>query len=383
MTGPGAVVVGAGPAGTSAALGLLRSGFRVTVLEQRGAWRDRVCGGLVNPEGVRHLAWLGVLDQVGVRGGVWVRESVVTTSRGGRGTVALVRGGTPAIGVSRHVLEDVLVEAVRARGGSVHFGCRVLDATRAPEGWRVTTRGARALPETRACDVLVNAGGRFAGPPAATPATRRDGWFGWNATFSGVSQPPGTLSMHFHDRGYVGVLTFSDGSTNVCGLSRLAHGSPRAWEAVWGETLDVQHPLAALVAASRRVSEWRGVGPLPFGDDMRASQGALLAGDAAAVGDPYMGEGISRALGTGILLVEAATGRRLPADADRVGRDYRRYWRRRYRRRLLVGRIVRALQRRPLLFDAALRRILGHPTLAHRLLGVCHSVEGLPACRYG
>ncbi|MBE3073085.1 MAG: FAD-dependent monooxygenase, partial [Acidobacteria bacterium] len=59
-----AIVVGAGPAGLSAALALAQSDIRVTLLEQHAAWPGRVCGGFLNPEGVRHLQALGSLRAV-------------------------------------------------------------------------------------------------------------------------------------------------------------------------------------------------------------------------------------------------------------------------------------------------------------------------------
>ena len=80
------------------------------------------------------------------------------------------------------------------------------------------------------------------------------------------------------ERGYVGALTFSDGSTNVCGLTLLDEDRPQTWEARWAQTLTRQPALARLLAGAVRVSEWRGVGPLPFSTSMRESPGPVLAG---------------------------------------------------------------------------------------------------------
>jgi len=377
MSAPRAVVVGAGPAGTSAALGLLRAGFEVSVLEQRTAWRDRVCGGFVNPEGVRHLAELGLLDAVLTAGGSWVRDVLVCSARGGSASVPVVRDGTPGLGISRRALEDVLVHAVRAMGGEMRFGCRVVGVERAGAGWTVTTRTGQEPAQASAADLVVLAGGRFWGVRRDAAEPPRDGWFGWNATFDDVPQPPGSLSMHFHADGYVGVLTFADGSANVCGLSRLRDGHAGSWDAVWDATLGAQRSLADCVATARRVSPWHGVGPLPFSRRMRRSEGPLLAGDAAAVGDPYMGEGISRALGTGGLVRGAIEACGPPLDAARIAREYARRWRRRYTPRLILGSLTRYVQRRPAIFGSVLQQAIAHPSAARLLLRVCHPVAGL------
>lgn len=58
------VVVGAGPAGSAAAITLARAGLSVVMLDQHAFPRDKVCGDGLIPDAHRALARLGVLDQV-------------------------------------------------------------------------------------------------------------------------------------------------------------------------------------------------------------------------------------------------------------------------------------------------------------------------------
>ncbi|HEX6468873.1 MAG TPA: NAD(P)/FAD-dependent oxidoreductase [Streptosporangiaceae bacterium] len=55
-----AIVVGAGPAGSVAALTLARSGARVALVDRRRFPRDKACGDLIGPRGVRLLSDLGI-----------------------------------------------------------------------------------------------------------------------------------------------------------------------------------------------------------------------------------------------------------------------------------------------------------------------------------
>src|SRR5215467_1274269 len=55
-----AIVVGAGPAGSVAALVLARGGARVALVDRRAFPRAKACGDLIGPRGVRLLAELGI-----------------------------------------------------------------------------------------------------------------------------------------------------------------------------------------------------------------------------------------------------------------------------------------------------------------------------------
>jgi menaquinone-9 beta-reductase len=323
-----AAVVGAGPAGLSAALALTRRGVRVTVFEQRPACAERVCGAFLNPEAVSHLKWLDVYSECLKEGAVPVRRAVVTSSGGASAEIPAGDESHPALAFPRPALERVLLKKLQDAGGEIRWGARVKTVRRDDPAWRIETSA-----QSISTDVVVSASGRFS---EKRPVAESAGWYGWNARFSGVRQRPGDLSLHFFPGGYVGVLTFADGDSNVCGLIRRSADQTKQWPDVFQEALSRQPSLRRCLEGAERAGEWRGVGPLPFSFRMRNANGPLLAGDAAAVGDPFLGEGIGRALGAGPLLDEALrTG-------DAIGRAYAALF------------ILRALFRREHLLSRAL-----------------------------
>src|SRR5262245_52380417 len=107
-------IVGAGPAGSSAASRFARAGFRVLLIDQGRFPRDKVCGDFVGP------AALAELDQLGLTSHPTVRDS--NRIRSG----ALYINGCKAVGrpfpraehlreyglcIPRAVLDDVIVQA--------------------------------------------------------------------------------------------------------------------------------------------------------------------------------------------------------------------------------------------------------------------------------
>jgi menaquinone-9 beta-reductase len=368
------LVVGAGPAGLSAALALRQAGADVMVIEQHPAPPARVCGAFINPEGASHLERLGLTDRIRDAGAVTVEHSVVAWPGVEPITVPIVQGATAGLGLPRPVLERKMAEALGDAGGRVRWGVRATAAALGPDGWTLETISGLTR-ETIEGSLLVIADGRYS-TLAGRPQTKAlSGWFGWNASFVGAAQAPGALSLHFHRGGYVGVLTFADGVSNVCGLVKVDGQRPDSWEAVLQLAAHEQTELGRLLRSATRVDPFRGVGPLPFSTVMVEREGAVVAGDAAAVGDPFMGEGISRALGTGPALLAALANGDFSLGAGTRAGGYNRLWRSRYLPRLRLGSALRWAFGRPRIARPVLRQVMAHPSLMRRILEIAHGVR--------
>lgn len=334
-----ALVVGGSLAGLSAALGLRRSGFRVRVLEQSTERPRRVCGAFLSPEACGYLDWMGLRETARARGAD-CRSARLCLPGGGPHVWPLERSGLPGMAIRRADLERVLRQACEGEGVQILDGLRVTGWSRGERGeWRVAVQGA-AEPGWSS-RVLVAADGRFSA--AGSRGRKGAGWFGWNAEFDGAGAEPGTLSLYLTRSGYVGLLGFADGKMNVCGLARTEYGEDVAASRDRILQEASMHPaLRDLFSRATPAQPWRGVGPLPYGSYARSAPGVFLAGDAAGVGDPFMGEGIARALAAGPMLFEAFSD---GASPDAAWPKYADAWSARYGKRQKWGGALRWLLR--------------------------------------
>jgi flavin-dependent dehydrogenase len=374
-----ALVIGGGPAGLSAGIAFARAGYDVEVHEQRPDWKGRVCGSFLNPDAVRALEWLGLLDEARQRGAVPVLETMVATPSGRTSRVSTMQGGTPSLAFQRRKLEELLAEELERRGGRLIAGSRVIQSDRRGQEWVTVTRLGEYVSHVHT-EIVVRAGGRFLDAEGG----RGGGWYGWNALFCNARQSPGEMGMFFGRGGYVGVLTFADGTTNVCGLSLRRRGETGTWEDVFTAMKHEQPGFARILSTSRRLDDWRGVGPLPFTSRPRSAPGAFLAGDAGAVGDPFMGEGIGRALATAPLIAAAIEAAGPTAGADGIAAHYGAMWRRSYSGRLTIGTAARWLLERPWLVSPIIGGLLRPAVIAratplfHRGAGFDRAVADAP-----
>jgi len=364
--------VGGGIAGCMSAIALLRNGFKVTMLEQREGWAPRVFGSFMNAEAAFSLDYMGLLEPAFQAGAVKVPTVRLVMPDGSGSTISTLQQGHTAITIPRRSLVELLRNAVITAGGTVLMGVRGQRYSRTGNGdWQVDVVPSTASPAVPPSPFLFLADGRYS-IGAAGPA-KGGGWFGWEANFSGVDQKPGEISMHFFPGGYLGAQTYLNGDSNMGGIIWSPGRSPGRWDDQWAQAL-ARHPgLAELFRNAKRVEDWRGVGPMPYTARMREAGGAIPVGDSAGVNDPFMGEGLGRALAVGPLL-DSCLKSFGPADfshGDLRARFMAR-WQRGYEPRFRLARPFRYTLRTPLLFNTAGRFLFNSPRLLDSLTPLIH-----------
>lgn len=300
-----AAIIGAGPAGSAAAIALARAGKRIAIIEKSTFPRLKVCGEFISPAATPVLQRLLTPDQLRSTGAQRVHELIIELdSREARWTMP-----EPAWVLSRSTLDTVLLDEAQRAGAELHQPAIVREVEYEADHARITLDDASTL---RAAVVLHADGkGRF-DPARDTPS--RPGVVGRKTQ---LRIPPGGpdlsgIRMRACPGAYVGSVGVEGGLVTVALVARsslvsqfkgpadhaadamLAHLWPD-YDPAWRET-----PwLSCGVAGSRYIRP--------------GHERSFRLGNAAAAVEPVGGEGIGLALWSGTTLADLlVSGRPLP-----------------------------------------------------------------------
>lgn len=306
--------MGAGPAGSAAAIAALLQGVPVSLYERSATPRHKVCGEFIASEAC------GVLQELGL----WSDFSSLKPPRTRRCCLHFGsrskewKLAEPAFGLSRLELDRLLLNRATTLGANVTRGTsiRLQDL---PSGTAVVSAHGRTLSAVRP--------GRL---------------FAFKSHFEGPTDD--AVEVYFSGSGYIGLSPVESGITNVCGIAR--EEALRRFGFQFDEVIHSQPLLSKRLRPLARRMEWLATGPLAFSDVGSKTHGVLTyaAGDALGFVDPFTGSGILNALLTG-RMAGAAAARGTSPDAH--------------------VRECRALLRRPFAVAAVFRTLLDWGCAAH------------------
>jgi geranylgeranyl reductase family protein len=377
------VVVGSGPAGSACAWSLARQGLQVLLVDQQAFPRDKACGDGLIPDALVALDRLGVLDEVLQQ----ARQVPHVRCVGPRGGHVDVPGRLAVL--PRRQLDHILHRAAVGAGAEPLLPARFESPLR--DGERVV--GARLQHAGRTIEVaarwLVLATG--AAPQAAIAAGVCDRRTPSGVALRGYFRHPAlaeaasALEIVWHRRlagGYGWVFPAPDGVFNVgVGLtgSHVLEGEHgRMRELNLRSLLEAFGQLHA--RAGRLLSEGEPLGTLK-GAPLRCSlagtrwscPGLLVTGEAAGSTYAFTGEGIGKAMETGLLAADALGTDSRSTDADTRAR-YEASLRALQPRFALYQR-AEHVNRRPWLADLVIWRARRSPAILRRMSGVLDETQ--------
>ncbi len=318
-----ALVIGAGPAGSAAARTLAQSGFDVVMIDTHAFPRDKICGDGLIPDAHHALRKLGVLDEV-MAMAQHATHVGITGPRGGNIKVP----GSLAV-LPRRELDMVLCRAAAQAGARMFAPVKFTAPIEEDIAGVKTVVGARLQAgeetrELRAPWVVMATGAATQATQAANMCTRR--------TPSGIAlrgyvKNPSMkariteLDVVWHPRmkgGYGWIFPCPGDVFNIGAGVVHSHKVGRDGRHVMHDVnlrevfqafTEVHAPARELIATGEWSGELKGA-PLrcSLNGAIYSRPGLLVTGEAAGSTYDFTGEGIGKAMQTGILAAEALIG---------------------------------------------------------------------------
>jgi geranylgeranyl reductase family protein len=341
------LVVGAGPAGSTAATLLARAGRSVTVIDKAVFPRDKCCGDGLTTLALRELEVLG-LQPAMVPNWKSVDAAWLRSPSGREVRVPLPSDGIFAATTPRRELDAALLALAVEAGATVHQGHAFGAIRQAPSSVEVDVVGLGTI----AARYVVAADGMWSATRKALGASE-PGYLGeWHAfrQYAGNVTGPAAerLIVWFEPEllpGYMWSFPLPGGRANIgFGVQRNGVRRVQDMKQEWDDLLRRPHVVEALGAGFEledRHTAW----PIPAGIDRATltTGRVCFVGDAAMATDTMTGEGIGQAVLSARLAAEAIlAGGALAAEevADRYRSSVRHHLLADHKMSVMLSRVL-------------------------------------------
>ena len=312
------IIVGAGPAGTSAALYADRLGLKTIILDKSTFPRDKICGDALSGKSVKYMRELGVLDEVPKLRGSTIRRITFGSPSHKQFDIHLSNPqntGNIKEGyvIPREIFDNFLFEKAQ-KITEIRQGFNV-SGLLYDNGKIVGIKGLQDKEKKEVyAPIILGCDG------AKSTIARKLGFhtedqdntaIAIRCYYEGVKGLTDQIELHFVDEvlpGYFWLFPAGDNIANIgIGLSKKqAKKDERKLTEILGEVTDSPY-FKERFKGSKRLENPKGWS-LPLGRIERPNHGDgfMLLGDAAGLVDPFTGEGIGNAMASAKFAIEVS-----------------------------------------------------------------------------
>jgi flavin-dependent dehydrogenase len=356
-----AIILGAGPAGSTAALLLARAGWSIAIVEKSRFPRRKVCGEFISATSMPLLHDLGVLDDFLHRAGPEVRrvglfakDATLSAPMPQPANTIAKRGRA----LGREHLDGLLLQAARDGGANIWQPWKASELRRAGHD-TVCTIEAEGKSHELTAPIIIAAHGSWENGPLPTQMAaphRPADLLGFKAHFTNSDLPADLMPLLAFPGGYGGMVHADGGRVSLsCCIRRdtlrqcrSASGNRRAAEAALHH---IQSSCAGVRHALKRATldrAWLSAGPIRPGIRDRYFDDIFRIGNCAGEAHPIVAEGISMAMQSAALLcrllIAGTAAGHQPAE---IGSRYTAEWDHLFAPRIRASSLFAALAMSP------------------------------------
>lgn len=304
------LVIGGGPAGSTAATLLAQQGHRVTLLEKAHHPRFHIGESLL-PANLPLFERLGVLDQVEAIGMEKWGAEFVSPWHDHQQSFEFIdawdKSMPRAFQVRRSEFDEILIRNAAAKGATVIEGCRVRDVEFLSNDAGVLVRAQHddGRNETWRCRFLVDASGRdtFLGnrfkAKQRNPKHNSAALYGhFKGAQRNAGKREGHITIFWFNNGWFWFIPLADGTTSVGAVTWPSYLKTRKKPVrdFFFDLIAECPALTARLADAELVSEVEATGNFSYACDRSHGTNYLLLGDAYAFVDPVFSSGVMLAM---------------------------------------------------------------------------------------
>ncbi len=357
-----ALIIGGGPAGSTAAILLAQAGWSVAVVEKSAFPRRKVCGAFLSATNAALLDQLGIGDAFRAAAGPDVRRVALFA---GEATIEAPMPRPPCgtgwgRALGRETLDHLLLRRAADVGAILHQPATAIRLVRCPEG-HICDLSTEAGSETLRARLVIAAHGSWERGPAEgeRPAHHASDLLAFKAYFLGGRLPPDLMPLLAFPGGYGGMVQADGGriSLSLCvrrdalGAARDRHGGGPAGDAVLAHIAGSCRGVREALDGAERDGPWLAAGPIRPGIRKAYADDVFALGNLAGEAHPVIAEGISMAIQSGRLLADTLIRQRSALGTEsgraKAGAAYAAAWRRCFATRIRAAAVFAALAMRP------------------------------------
>lgn len=362
-----AIIIGAGPAGGTAGILLAGAGWRVAIVDKDNFPREKVCGGCIAASNLPLLEALGISDRFFSMAGPPLRQmALICQDR-------IIHAPLPpyadsaypwGVAMRRAHLDLLLLDRARHCGATIfqpwlatsiegsagHFRCHIRK-----------TGAAESL--VLSAPLLIDAHGSWQALQQDNRERQSHGQgdlLAFKADFTGTGLEQGVLPVLSFPGGYGGMVVTDHGAVTIAfciqrrTLAQARAGFPghRPQESAAQWVMSHCEAVRQMLHGAAQETKWVAAGPIHPGIRIgQASQSAFPVGNAAGETHPIIGEGVSMALQSAVLLADLIAPHKEWASDPRwqatMRREYASAWRGHFTNRIRLAALFAHTAMRP------------------------------------